>query len=71
MSASSECPKASLNTSACFAHTKTAYGKVKSTMKNHVRLIDGDGNLVKNKKGGAALSFAEARRYLEGLPEQG
>ena len=36
-----------------------------STMRDHVRLIGPDGNLVKNKNGGAAHSFGEARRYLE------
>jgi hypothetical protein len=41
-----------------------------STMRDHVRLIDGDGILVKNKNGGAAFSYAEARRYLEGLPDR-
>jgi hypothetical protein len=35
-------------------------------MRDHVRLIDGHGNLVKNKNGGAAHSYAEARRYREG-----
>jgi hypothetical protein len=38
-----------------------------STMRDHVRLIDTGGNLVKNTNGGAAFSYAEARRYLEGL----
>jgi len=34
-------------------------------MRGHIRLIDGEGNLVKNKNGGAAFSYAEARRFLE------
>jgi len=33
-------------------------------------LIDGEGNLVKNKNGGAAHSYAEARRFLEALPDR-
>ena len=37
-----------------------------STMRGHVRLIDSDGNLVKNQNSGAAFSLTEARRYLEG-----
>jgi hypothetical protein len=39
-------------------------------MRDHVRLIDGEGNLVKNKNGGAAFSYAEARRFLEALPDK-
>jgi hypothetical protein len=39
-------------------------------MRDHVRLIDGEGNLVKNKKGSAAHSYAEARQYLESLPDR-
>jgi hypothetical protein len=39
-------------------------------LRGHVRLIGPDGNLVKNKNGGAAFSYAEARRYLEGLPDR-
>jgi len=39
-------------------------------MRDHVRLIDPQGNLVKNKNGGTARGYAEARRYLEGLPER-
>jgi hypothetical protein len=33
-----------------------------STVRDHVRLVDGEGNLVKNKNGGAASSYAETRR---------
>jgi len=40
-----------------------------STMRDHVRLIDQDGNLVKNKTGGAAYSYAGARRHLEALAD--
>jgi len=43
---------------------------VKSTMKDHVRLIGADDKSVKNKNGGAAFSYGEARRYFEALPDQ-
>jgi hypothetical protein len=33
-------------------------------------LIGPDGKLVKNKNGGAAHNCAEARRYLEALPDR-
>jgi hypothetical protein len=39
-------------------------------MRDHVRLIDGNGNLVKNKNGGAAHSYGEAQRFLEALPDR-
>jgi hypothetical protein len=41
-----------------------------STMRDHVRLIDKDGNLVKNKNGGAAFSYGDARLFLEALPDR-
>jgi hypothetical protein len=38
------------------------------TKGNDVMLLIGpDGNLVKNKTGRAAFSYAEARRFLDGL----
>jgi len=43
---------------------------VKSTMKDHVRLIGPDDEAVKNDKGGATHSYAEARRFLEALPDR-
>jgi hypothetical protein len=43
---------------------------VKATLRGHVRLIEPDGNLVKNKTGGAAFSYAEARGFLEALPDR-
>lgn len=42
-----------------------------STMREHTRLVDADGNLAKNKNGGAAFSYGEARRYLDELPDRG
>jgi hypothetical protein len=41
-----------------------------STMRDHVRLVGPDGELVRNHNGRAAHSYAEARRYLEGLPDR-
>lgn len=38
-------------------------------MRDHVRLLGPDHKSVKNNKDGAAFSYAEARRYLETLPE--
>jgi len=49
---------------------RKGYDVTQSTMRDHVRLIDGEGNLVKNKTGGAVFSYAEARRFLEALPER-
>ena len=47
---------------------RKGFDVMQSTMRDHVRLADPEGNLVKNKNGGAAFSYAEARRYLESLP---
>ncbi len=44
---------------------RKGYDVTQSTMRDHLRLIDKDGNLVKNKCGGAAFSYGEARRFLE------
>jgi len=49
---------------------RKGFDVTQSTMRDHIRLIDQDGNLVKNKNGGAAHSYAEARRYLGALPDQ-
>jgi repressor of nif and glnA expression len=49
---------------------RKGYDVTQSTMRDHVRLIDGEGNLVKNKNGGAAFTYAEARRFLETLPDR-
>jgi hypothetical protein len=49
---------------------RKGFDVTQSTMRNHVRLIGPDGELVKNDKGGAAFSYAEARRYLESLPDR-
>jgi hypothetical protein len=48
---------------------RKGFDVTQSTMRDHVRLIDGDGNLVRNKMNGAAHSYAEARRFLEALPD--
>ena len=50
---------------------RKGFDVVKSTMRNHVRLIGPDDKSVKSDRGGAAFSYAEARRYLEGLPDRG
>jgi len=43
----------------------------KARMRDHVRLIDPAGRLVvEDGGGGAAFSYAEARRYLEGLADR-
>jgi hypothetical protein len=39
-------------------------------IRDHPCLIDGGGNLVKNKNGGAAFNYAKARRYLEWLEDR-
>jgi hypothetical protein len=49
---------------------RKGFDVTQSTMRDHIRLIDKDGNLVKNKNGGAAFSYAEGRRYVEGLPDR-
>jgi hypothetical protein len=49
---------------------RKGFDVTQSTMRDHVRLIDGDGNLVRNKMNDAAHSYAEARRYLEALPDR-
>jgi hypothetical protein len=36
---------------------RKGFDVTQSTMRNHVRLIDGHGNLVKNKNGGAGSSY--------------
>ena len=51
------------------ADTK-GYDVTQSTMREHVRLVDPDGNLVKNQNGGAGFSYAVARRFLEDLPDR-
>jgi hypothetical protein len=43
---------------------RKGFDVTKSTMRGHVRLVDGDGNLVKNKNGGAVFGYAEARRRI-------
>jgi hypothetical protein len=48
---------------------RKGFDVTQSTMRDHVRLVDPEGNLVKNKNGGAVFSYAEARRYLESLPD--
>jgi len=47
---------------------RKGFDVTQSTMRDHVRLIDGDGNLVKNQNGGFAFSYAG--RFLEALPDQ-
>lgn len=49
---------------------RKGFDVVKATMKGCVRLIGPDGKSVRNEKGGAAFSYAEARRYLGELPDQ-
>jgi hypothetical protein len=46
---------------------RKGFDVTQSTMRNHVRLVGPDGNLVKNKGGGAAHSYGEARRYVNSL----
>lgn len=46
------------------------YDVAKARLSDHVRLIDPAGRLVVKDSGGAAFSYAEARRYLEGLPDR-
>jgi hypothetical protein len=47
---------------------RKGFDVTQSTMRDHVRLIDGDGNLVRNKMNGAAHSYALAED-LTGDPE--
>jgi len=49
---------------------RKGFDVTQSTMRDHVRLIDGEGKLVRNKNGGAAFSHTEARRFLEALPDR-
>jgi len=49
---------------------RKGFDVTQSTMRDHSRLIDGDGKLVKNKSGGAQRSAGEARRYLVALPDR-
>jgi hypothetical protein len=49
---------------------RKGFDVTQSTMRNHVRLIGPDGELVKNKTGGAAFGYAEARGFLEALPDR-
>jgi len=49
---------------------RKGYDVTQSTLRNHVRLVDPDGNLVRNRNGGAAHSYAEAPRFLESLPDR-
>jgi hypothetical protein len=49
---------------------RKGYDVTQSTLRNHVRLIDPEGQLVKNKTGGAAFSLAEARQFLESQPDR-
>ena len=49
---------------------RKGYDVTQSTMRDHVRLIDKDGNLVRNEISEAAHSSAEAQRYLEALPNR-
>jgi len=41
-----------------------------STIRDHVQLIRPDDKPIKSDKDGAAFSYAEARRYLEALPDR-
>ena len=41
---------------------RKGYDVTQSTMRDHVRLIDGQGNLVKNKNGGATRYLAYLHR---------
>jgi hypothetical protein len=46
------------------------YTFTKANMRDHVRLIGPDGELVRNKNGGAEFTYAEARRFLGALPDR-
>jgi hypothetical protein len=49
---------------------RKGFDVAKARMRDHVRLIDPNGRLVVKESGGAVFSYAEARRYLEALPDR-
>jgi len=49
---------------------RKGYDVAKARLRDHVRLIDPAGRLVVKDSGGAAFSYAEARRFLEELPDR-
>jgi len=51
------------------AHAKD-YSVTKAMMKDHVRLADTHSRRVHKNSTSSAFSYAEARRYLEGLPDR-
>ena len=41
-----------------------------STMRDHVRSIDADGNLIRNRMNRGSHNYAEAQRFPEALPDR-
>jgi len=49
---------------------RKGYDITKAVFRDHYRLVDPTGEIVKRKNGSTAHSLAEAREYLEQLPDQ-